>query len=69
MRFWAILGDLRKNRDFQALRFNAILGDLRRFKKKFLNFKDCNLGVFKVIEFYILLRFLPTGQNWQGGLG
>jgi hypothetical protein len=35
MRFWAILGDLRKNWDFQlALRFNAILGDLRRFKKK-----------------------------------
>ena len=30
----AILGDLRKNWDFQALRFNAILGDLRRFKKK-----------------------------------
>jgi hypothetical protein len=27
--FWAILGDLRKNWDFQALRFNAILGDLR----------------------------------------
>jgi hypothetical protein len=23
----------------------------------------------KVIEFYILLRFPPTGQNWQGGLG
>jgi hypothetical protein len=34
MRFLAILGDLRKNWDFQALRFNAILGDLRRFKKK-----------------------------------
>jgi hypothetical protein len=34
MRFWAILGDLRKNWDFKALRFNAILGDLRRFKKK-----------------------------------
>jgi hypothetical protein len=65
MRFWAILGDLRKNWDFQALRFNAILGDLR----KNLNFRDCNLSVFKVIEFYILLRFPPTGQNWQGGLG
>jgi hypothetical protein len=24
MRFWAILGDLRKNWDFQALRFKAI---------------------------------------------
>jgi hypothetical protein len=34
MRFWAILGDLRKNWDCQALRFNAILGDIRRFKKK-----------------------------------
>jgi hypothetical protein len=30
MRFWAILGDLRKNWDFQALRFNVILGDLRK---------------------------------------
>jgi hypothetical protein len=30
MRFWAILGDLRKNWDFQELRFNAILGDLRK---------------------------------------
>ena len=69
MRFWAILGDLRKNWDFQALRFNAILGGLRRFKKKILNFRDCNLAVFKVIEFYILLQFPPTGQNWQGGLG
>jgi hypothetical protein len=28
MRLWAILGDLRENWDFQALRFNAILGDL-----------------------------------------
>jgi hypothetical protein len=34
MLFWAILGDLRKNWDFQALRFNAILGDLRK-KLKF----------------------------------
>jgi hypothetical protein len=34
MRFWAILGDLRKNWDFHALRFNAILGDLRK-KLKF----------------------------------
>jgi hypothetical protein len=34
MRFWAILGDLRKNWDFQSLRFNAILGDLRK-KLKF----------------------------------
>jgi hypothetical protein len=34
MRFWAILGDLRKTWDFQALRFNAILGDLRK-KVKF----------------------------------
>jgi hypothetical protein len=33
MRFWAILGDLRKNLDFQALRFNAILGDLRKTLK------------------------------------
>jgi hypothetical protein len=30
MRFWAILGDLRKNLEFQALRFNAILGDLEK---------------------------------------
>jgi hypothetical protein len=30
MRFWTILGDLRKNLDFQALRFNAILGDLEK---------------------------------------
>jgi hypothetical protein len=30
MRFWAILGDLRKNWDFEALRFNANLGDLRK---------------------------------------
>jgi hypothetical protein len=66
MRFGAILGDLSKNWSFQALRFNAILGDLRRFKKKILNFRDCNLGVFKVIEFCILLRLPTTGQNWQG---
>jgi hypothetical protein len=51
LRFWAILGDLRKNWDFQALRFKAISGD------------------FKEIEIYILLRFPPTGQNWQDGLG
>ena len=64
MRFWEILGDLRKN--LKALRFNAILGEN---EEKNLNFRDCNLAVFKVIEFYILLRFPPTGQNRQGGLG